>query len=230
MGRRCGANVDLQRPADPMNIAVDVRGFTSPSPLAIAPVKAQVLGLGCRTAVGLSAATTIAAVRGGLGGFRTHPYMVDKKGDPLIAAAIPVGPQTLSLGARLVMHAEAAASEAIEMARGHFPGGLPPVYLALALPEARPGMNEHLAHNVASLLCERLTAQTQIADAAAFPMGHAAGLLGLAWCSRALSEHPSCLCLLGGIDSYFDADCLDWLEDEQLLKSASNPWGLIPGE
>ena len=36
--------------------------------------------------------------------------------------------------------------------------------------------------------------------------------------------------LVGGIDSYISGEALEWLESEEQLHTAANPWGFIPGE
>ena len=52
-----------------------------------------VVGVGARTAVGMTAPATAAAVRAGIAGFEKHPFVVDTAGNPMIVAGAPyLGP------------------------------------------------------------------------------------------------------------------------------------------
>ena len=49
-----------------------------------------VAGVGARTAVGMTAPATAAAVRAGVAGFEKHPFVVDTAGHAMIVARRPV--------------------------------------------------------------------------------------------------------------------------------------------
>ncbi len=49
----------------------------------------SIIGVGARTAVGLTAASTAAAVRAGIAGMAHHAFMVDKAGAPMVVCADP---------------------------------------------------------------------------------------------------------------------------------------------
>ena len=38
------------------------------------------------------------------------------------------------------------------------------------------------------------------------------------------------LCLVGGVESYLEAETLEWLDSKDLLHSKSTIWGICPGE
>nr|WP_301334608.1 beta-ketoacyl synthase N-terminal-like domain-containing protein [Variovorax dokdonensis] len=69
--------------------------------------------------------------------------------------------------------------------------------------------------------------------AAAFPQGHAAGLIGLQAAAQKLRQGQFDAFVIAGVDSYIDPDALEWLEACDQLHSAgamNNAWGFIPGE
>jgi 3-oxoacyl-[acyl-carrier-protein] synthase-1 len=68
---------------------------------------------------------------------------------------------------------------------------------------------------------------------AAFPNGHAAGLLALAAGARQVARGASDACIVAGVDSYIAPETLEWLEERNLLHGGGlrkNPWGFLPGE
>ena len=213
-----------------MSARDDVQTVPSTAPFGASNLDLAVFGVGCRTAVGLTAPSTSAAVRAGIAGFRQHPYIVDRHGDPLIAAALPAMPGATSIEDRLLVHAVAAARETLETASLCVDTRAETVHLALALPEPRPGIPDEMSRNLPARLQDALRPYASFESVSIFPAGHAAGVLALAWCGQQLASRPSGLCLLGGIDSYLDAESIDWLESEELLKHKTNPWGFIPGE
>ena len=60
--------------------------------------------------------------------------------------------------------------------------------------------------------------------------GRAAGLLALEDASRAIAEDRIDTAIVGGVDSWIRAPVLRRLDAAGILRSASNPQGLIPGE
>src|SRR5262249_10281501 len=81
-----------------------------------------VAGVGARTAVGMTAPGTAAAVRAGVAGFEKHPFAVDTVGNPMIVAAAPyLGPDVAG-AERFAELAGPAAAEALA-AFAAVPGG-----------------------------------------------------------------------------------------------------------
>jgi len=60
--------------------------------------------------------------------------------------------------------------------------------------------------------------------------GRAAGLLALEDASKAIAEDRIDTAIVGGVDSWIRAPVLRRLDEAGILRSASNPQGLIPGE
>jgi 3-oxoacyl-[acyl-carrier-protein] synthase I len=156
--------------------------------------------------------------------------MVDDAGELIMSAALPDAAASATLSARMLAHAQAAAADAFREALRAASRRFSAVHLALALPEPRPGAFAVDAH----ALLQELVAASGVAmpsgHVAAFPNGHAGGALALGWCARRIAEDASCVALVGGIDSYFEADTIDWLLQREQLKTEFWPWGFIPGE
>ena len=47
---------------------------------------------------------------------------------------------------------------------------------------------------------------------------------------RQIQSGETELCLVGGVDSYLDAEMLEWLDRTEQLHSEANTWGFAPGE
>jgi 3-oxoacyl-[acyl-carrier-protein] synthase-1 len=63
-----------------------------------------------------------------------------------------------------------------------------------------------------------------------FSTGHSAALMALQNGFVEIQEGRADLFLIGGADSYMDADTLEWLDETEQLHSEENTWGFIPGE
>ena len=184
-----------------------------------------VVAVGAYTAVGATAPAAAAAVRAGIAGFSEHPYLLSRDGEPLVVARAPKIDDDPTGLERLLRLAIPAAREALAAIDPH-PRERAATYLILGLPVDRPGkpagLNEQLANG--------LRAKLGIAGAEVIPCGHAAGLLALEAARRRLHSGQSAFCLVGGVDSYLDADTLEWLDDCEQIHGGDNAWGFIPGE
>ena len=193
------------------------------------PSSIHIAGVGARTPVGLQAAPAAAAVRAGIAGLRAHPYMVDCVGQPMPCAldaqidpAI-VGPE------RFVLLAAAALREACEPLDeiGQRQLALP---LFLALPEVRPGFSEKDAAAIRSGLSRLDGLPITLSTVTSFTEGHAAGLAALAAAVGQLEQGWFEMCLVGGVESYFHADTMEWLDENRQLAGTISRSGFIPGE
>ena len=104
-----------------------------------------VVGVGARTAIGMTAPATAAAVRAGVAGFEKHPFVIDTAGNRMIVAAAPYLGLEFGGADRVAELAAPAAAEALT-AFAAAPGGKPPVPIFIGLPPARPGRAKDLAH------------------------------------------------------------------------------------
>src|SRR5262245_25923922 len=109
----------------------------------MAPVPVVVVGVGARTAVGMTAPATAAAVRAGIAGFTHHPFMMDTDGNPMVVAFAPYLDIGLTGVARM---AELAGPAAVEAVAGivSVPCGGQPIPVFVGLPPDRPGRAKDL--------------------------------------------------------------------------------------
>jgi 3-oxoacyl-[acyl-carrier-protein] synthase-1 len=194
------------------------------------PQAVHVVSLGASTPVGRDAWSSAAAVRAGISGFAEHPYLTDSMGEPARLAMAP----WLDPGCEGFDRFEALLLPALEHAIAPIldsPGFEPRVALAVGLPSSRPGLPDGLAEELRARISRRLAGR--FAAIAMIPSGHAAGLLGMraAWPRVASGEFDACV--LAGVESYIEAETIEWLEETEQLHGAgrfNNAWGFIPGE
>ena len=188
-----------------------------------------IAGLGAATPIGRSVGASAAAVRAGIAGFASHPYMVDSVGLPMRIAPLPWIDPARAIGDRIGDALVIALREALCPLRDA--QRRPPLTLLLNLPPARPGLPADLAKQIGVRLNHEF-ADTfkRIAIAS---LGHAGALVGLKSAWALLDTEPEGVCVVAGADSYLEPDLLEWLEQTDQLHGAgerNNAWGFIPGE
>lgn len=188
----------------------------------------RIASVGACTAVGLNAVSSAAAVRAGVSAFGAHPYVVDAAGDRVIVAQVPEIDVGLPVSQRMAFMASAAMHEAIEWNSAQRAHGIVPVYLTL--PNPRPGLDRDAIASVADSVARELVACGVRAEIGLVDGGHAGGLIALKECCSALAQRGGDWGLVGGVDSWLEPETLEWLEADDRLHNAVNPWGLVPGE
>ena len=189
-----------------------------------------IVAMGATTALGRDAWASAAAVRAGISGFSQHPCMIDTAGEPMRAAIVPWLDIELGGADRL----EALLFPAIDEALAPLAtlrGPPPRLAITLGLSSPRPGVAEDLPQDMVARINRRYA--RQIGSAAPFAAGHAAGLLGLQAACAKLAQGSLDACVVAGVDSWIDAEALEWLEANDQLHGAgplNNAWGFIPGE
>jgi 3-oxoacyl-[acyl-carrier-protein] synthase-1 len=189
-----------------------------------------IVALGASTAVGRDAWSSAAAVRAGISGFSQHPYMIDTVGEPMRVACV----SWLDIDLCGVQRYEALLYPAIDQAielLPHLHIRFPRIALALGLPSSRPGLDANFQPRLISELEGRYA--NIFSEVSAFSKGHAAGLLALDTVIKKFSENTLDACVVAGVDSYMNAETLEWLEECDQLHGAgplNNAWGFIPGE
>lgn len=190
-------------------------------------MSALVLGVGARAATGLDALQVTMSARADRLRVRGS-HMLDRAGEPIGVCRLPsIGDATQGIDRLLALAAPAfvQAARALEPERRGQPL---PVFVALP-DKARPGFDPRVPQHFLRAL-EGLVG---------VPFDHARSKLVLA-CraggaeafehALAALERGADLALVGGVDSYFDPDVLDWLDGELRLHSMSTENGFIPGE
>lgn len=191
-----------------------------------------VVGLGARTAVGMTAPATAAAVRAGISGFGQHPFMVDTAGNRMIVAFAPYLSIDITGVERLAEFAGPTAAEAVE-SLASAPGEKPALPVFVGLPSARPGRSSDLTAVSERIRAEISAHGLQVGKVATSESGHAAGTMAVQAAWSAIRSGVAEFAVAGGADSYLDPETLEWLEANDQLHSAgpeNNPYGFIPGE
>jgi 3-oxoacyl-[acyl-carrier-protein] synthase I len=188
-----------------------------------------IVALAARSPVGLSAEATAAAIRAGISRIGEHPFLLDADGEPLKGGCDAVLGPEVSGSERLCKLARGAVRE---MARKLGATRLTNqrVPLLLALPEGRPGLDPAAGQSlVRALDLEKLENGCRL-ETHLVGEGHAGAFLGLEQALAQISRGKDELFLIGGVDSYFDPDTIDWLDDDFRLARPGRRGGLYPGE
>jgi len=191
-----------------------------------------IVGAGACTAVGNDLAATAAAVRAGIPGFADHPWCVDSAGAAVTVARAPALDAHHGGAGRFAALAVDAALQALASCGGAR-GSSPKLAVCLGLPGPRPGLPADLVARVEHALREALRDIADVVDIGIVRCGHSGALIGLELARQRLASGSADLGLVGGVDSYLDAETLEWLESRGQLHSAgagNNAWGFIPGE
>lgn len=187
-----------------------------------------VIGLGVNCAVGLEAPTAAAAVRAGIAGFSDHPYMIDKVGEPMVVAREPTldaesqGPERFADLARPAL-IEALAPLTEQAVPIHS------LRVLIGTPEPRPGLPNGISEALDRMVVQ-ITSAPGGQHTTLLPHGNAAGLLAMLHARDLLLAGQVRFCVAGGVDSYLTADCLEWMDEQSILKSSANRNGFLPGE
>ena len=193
------------------------------------PSVIDIISTGTRTPVGLNTAATAAAVRAGIIGLVEHPFMIDQVGN-LMSAAVDLELDPKIMGSErllgLVGPALREACAPLQVISGSFPQL--PVYLAL--PEFRPGFSKQDEEAVRVGLKSVEGLQTELQEINIFTHGHAAGFMALKMATERLRQGECSACLVGGVDSYFHPDTMEWLDENRQLQGAVSRSGFVPGE
>ena len=188
-----------------------------------------VVGVGAATAIGLTAEASAAAVRAGIPGFTEHPYMIDRRGDPFVAAMAPyLGPE-MRAESRIAELARTAAQEVVAAARSGAQTPIP-VSVIVGVPPDRPGVSPALPSQLAASVRRGLGDGVRISGLRLLSNGNSSGLMAIEAGCRELRDGRATFVIAGGVDSYVDVDALEWLDAVDRLHVPDNGWGFIPGE
>ena len=189
----------------------------------------HILAVGARTPVGLVAETAAAAVRAGISRLEWQPSVLDPFGDPVRGAMDAKLDPTLRGWERLVQLARSPLLEvgAKLVAASTWPQ---PIEVLLALPEPRPGWAHIDADRVARALGSLTLPRLGPFNVTLGAQGHAGVLAEMDAAARRIASGALDLCIVGGVDSYFEADTIEWLQRHGQLALEDIPIGFSPGE
>jgi 3-oxoacyl-[acyl-carrier-protein] synthase I len=199
-------------------------------------VTAKILGVGMMTAVGVGAPQTAASVRAGVARLSESRFLNEGL-DPFVLGFVPEECLPLideRLGAladlpardaRMLRLASAALREAVAGA-----AELEDVPLLLALPEPMDGGPAIDAETFLACLSTQAGVAFPRTGSKTFPNGRAAGFLALAEALRLLEVQAARRVIVGGVDTYLDADVLQRLEVARRVPGDDVADGFVPGE
>ncbi len=183
-----------------------------------------IVALGARTPLGLRAQPSAMAAHAGIARRAEHPYMVDRRGDPLVVAmdsTLDVHPWQ----ERMLALATSALDEVCETLPLSREVGLP---LFLGLPE----LGRFFTEADATALCRRLAQQFGRAalQPAPVPEGNASPIVALERALAGVRAGTFPIAIVGGVESYLDPARLDALDAASRIAARTIRWGLCPGE
>ena len=197
-----------------------------------------ILRVGMVTPVGLSAQATAAALRAGVSRISETPFF-DHGGDPIAMGQLPAAFWQASEDFSVlsddldederVLRAVALAAAALRDCLGE-DSALRQVPLFLAAPEPLFGQTADSGERICKRLSEFLPGLCDDAASRSFPAGRAGGMLALQAALEWLSAHPEQQVLIGGADTFFDAELLETLDSESRIHGKTLGDGLLPGE
>lgn len=189
----------------------------------------HIVASAARTPVGLTAESSVAAVRAGISRVDTHPFMVDIMGDPLRCARDGrLDPGVLGTE-RICALAKAALIESIaKLTRQQ--SYRSDVSVLLALPEARPGFSALAAKAVKEELSAEMFTRIAGIKMQCVGEGHAGAIQAIERGVEQIIKGDTDVCIVGGVDSYFEADTLLWLDAQLRIAREQTRNGFYPGE
>ena len=189
----------------------------------------HIVALGARTPVGLTAEMSAAAVRAGISRIVLHPFMADWENQNVRGALDGAFDPGVFGVQRLLAMAKGALLEVTAKLPEALFAELAPQVLC-ALPELRPGYD---ATEEPLFVSELQSAQAQAGRPVQVKLaarGHAGGLEALARACADIRAGRAEVIVAGGVDSYFDFDTLDWLQEHRQLQNEETRGGFFPGE
>lgn len=189
----------------------------------------HIVANGIRTPLGLQTASSAAGYRAGISAVAEHPFMVDQQGDPMPGALDSELDPALVGAQRFLALAETALQE-VAIALGDAPNLPLQLPMFLGLPEHRPGFTREDAEVIRAGLMRTAGLPMQISELHIAMEGHAAGLAAFATASRRIQQGALDACVVGGVDSYFHPDTMEWLDGNRQLPGATSRSAFVPGE
>ncbi len=184
-----------------------------------------ILASGMVTAVGLTAASTCAAIRCAISNF-TETRFMDKGGEWIIGAQVPLD-EPWRGRTKLVKMVAPAIKECLVSLAGIAPAKVP-LFLSVAEPE-RLGRLEGLDHTLLMEIQVELGIQFH-PESKVIVEGKVGGATALALARQWIYGRRSDYCLIAGVDSYLVAESMTAYQDQGRLLTNVNHDGFIPGE
>jgi 3-oxoacyl-[acyl-carrier-protein] synthase-1 len=185
-------------------------------------VRAEILGIGARSAVGLTALQTAFGLRSRRFAPGASPFL-DATERAIGVVRLRALPDDVDGFDRLVALAAPALKEATA-------GVASPVTLILAAPEPHEGFLATEGRSLAEALAETSGVALDAERSVVFASGSAGMAVAVSRALDELARQPSRPIVVGGLDTFFDGARLEALDREQRILSHRAPSGLLPGE
>ena len=186
----------------------------------------DIVEVGARTPVGLTAETSAAAVRAGISRGRMFPF-VTPRGEPIIVASDSCLAPELEGRDRMLPLVESVLDEVISAFETN---ALGQVSVLLVLPEARPGFSDSDAEWLVAGVRACLASWNFPAQVAVAGRGHAGGIQAVGQAIIEAGRNGDALFIIVGVDSYHHRHTFVWLEGERRLSEPGVRSGFMPGE
>jgi 3-oxoacyl-[acyl-carrier-protein] synthase-1 len=190
--------------------------------------RAFLTSAGMVSAVGHDAASSCAAIRADLAGFRELGYL-DDDGDPIRGAPVPGVPASDRPPERL--------RELLTMSLGDCLAGASwlgdtamPLLVGIAEPDRPGGLRVASPAEFVEDVGGRVGLRLHPDLSRVIASGHTSAFHALAAARKIVGGGAAPACLVAGVDSYLNASSLHWLACHFRLKTAENSDGVIPGE
>ncbi len=192
----------------------------------------HIVATGARTPFGLNAAPAAAAVRAGITALAEHPFMIDQIGNLMLGACdAELDPCIFGVERLLTMAESAIRETCLPLAEAYSRGvNSPALRVFLGLPEIRPGFTATDAEAISSGLRTLKGLPIPLTEVQIFPFGHSAGFAAMNAASKAIQQGACEICLVGGVESYFHPDTMEWLDKNRQLAGEVSRSGFVPGE
>ncbi|MFY4727922.1 hypothetical protein [Nitrospira sp. BLG_2] len=184
-----------------------------------------ILASGMVTGVGLTAASTCAAIRCAISNF-TETRFMDKGGEWIMGCQVPLE-QPWRGRTKLVKMVAPAIKECLASLDGTPPVKVP-LFLCVAEPD-RPGRLEGLDQTLLMEVQVELGVQFH-PESKVIAEGKVSGATALALARQWLQGRRGEYCLIAGVDSYLVAGTLAAYEEQTRLLTSQDHDGFIPGE
>jgi 3-oxoacyl-[acyl-carrier-protein] synthase-1 len=192
----------------------------------------DIIAIGARTPVGVTAEESAASVRAGISRLREFPF-VDVRGEPVVLAADGALDARLEGRERMRALLESALDQVLrKLGEPLRQVGVGKIHLLLALPEARPGFSDGDASWISGEAGRRLRNGSGGVgvDVAVAGRGHAGGIGAVEIALREARGRDDVLLLVAGSDSYVHTETFLWLESQRRFAQAGVRGGFVPGE
>jgi 3-oxoacyl-[acyl-carrier-protein] synthase-1 len=188
----------------------------------------EVVAMGARTPVGLTAETSAAAVRAGIARLEEYPFILDS-GEPLTAARDARLDPSLH-GASRTSALLASVLDEVDRKLGSVSGFVREVHVYLSLPQSRPSFSDDDIRNARQIISSHFQSKELNTLVEIVGYGHAAAILAVEHAMQAHKRGDDILSVVLAVESYLDPQTLIWLHRQRLLAQPSCPNGFVPGE